>query len=138
MAVSANFIEQAKDLFHPFGEIRVRRMFGGAGVYCNDLFFAIMDDGAIYFKADDDTRGAFEQRGLAPFTFEMKDGRIEQMSYYAAPEEIFDDEDDLKRWTTLALDAAKRATKFRKRSRNSAQDSPRPAASRRSARKRSA
>lgn len=115
MTVSTSFIEQAKELFQPFGDIRVRRMFGGAGVYCDDLFFAIMDDGSIYFKADEETRPAFVERGLARFTFEMKDGRIESMSYYAAPEDIFEDEDELKRWTNLALDSAKRAAKFKKR-----------------------
>ncbi|MDZ7628794.1 MAG: TfoX/Sxy family protein [Parvularculaceae bacterium] len=115
MAVSATFIEQAKDLFHPFGAIRVKKMFGGAGVYCDDLFFAILDDGAVYFKVDDETRKEFERRGLSQFSFEMKDGASATMSYYTAPEEIFDDEDELRHWTTLALDAARRAAKFKKK-----------------------
>ncbi len=115
MAVSQSSIDEAKDLFRSFGEIRVRKMFGGAGVYCDDLFFAIMDDGAIYFKADEETRALFEGRGLAPFTFEMKDGASASMSYYAAPEDIFDDEDERRHWTTLALDAARRAAKFKKK-----------------------
>lgn len=115
MAISAGFIEQARDLFHPFGDIRIKKMFGGAGVYCDDLFFAIMDDGAVYFKVDDETRKEFERRGLAPFTFEMKDGSSATMSYYNAPEDIFDDEAELRRWTTLALDAARRAAKFKKK-----------------------
>lgn len=115
MSVSASFIEHAKDVFAPFGEISVRRMFGGAGVYCDGLFFAILDDGAVYFKADDSTREAFVARGLAPFTFETKDGSLASMSYYEAPGDIFDDGDQLKRWTTLALDAAARAARFKKR-----------------------
>lgn len=115
MAVSQSFIEQAEELFHPFGAIRVRKMFGGAGLYCDDLFFAIMDDGAIYLKVDEQTRAEFEGRGLSPFAFEMKDGAAATMSYYNAPEEIFDDDDELRRWTTLALDAARRAAKFKKK-----------------------
>jgi len=115
MAVSQSFIDQAKDLFHSFGDIRVRKMFGGAGVYCDDLFFAIMDDDTIYLKADGETQAAFEARGLSPFTFETKDGSAASMSYYSAPEEIFDDEDDLREWTTLALNAARRASKFKKK-----------------------
>ena len=115
MAVSAHSIDHAKELFAPFGDIRVRKMFGGAGVYCDDLFFAIMDGDAIYLKVDDDTRTAFEARGLEPFVYEMKDGSNASMSYYAAPDDIFDDEDELKRWTTLALDAASRAAKFRRK-----------------------
>jgi DNA transformation protein len=116
MAVSATSIDHARELFAPFGDIRVRKMFGGAGVYCDDLFFAIMDDEAIYLKVDDETRKEFKKRGLAPFSYEMKEGvRTEMTGYFAAPEDIFDDEDELKRWTTLALDAASRAAKFKKK-----------------------
>lgn len=115
MAISASSIDHAKDLFAPFGDIRVKKMFGGAGVYCDDLFFAIMDDEAIWFKVDDDTRAEFESRGLEPFVFEMKDGSSGTMSYYNAPDDIYDDEDELKRWTTMALDAASRAAKFKKK-----------------------
>lgn len=125
MAVSQTSIAQAEELFHSFGEIRVRKMFGGAGLYCDELFFAIMDDGAIYFKVDEETRADFERRGLSPFTFEMKDGSSATMSYYNAPEEIFDDEDELRRWTTFALDAARRAAKFKKKApKNSAAGKP--------------
>lgn len=116
MAISASFIDHARELFAPFGEIRIRKMFGGAGVYCDELFFALLDDDAVYFKVDDDTRKDFVRRGLAPFSFEMKDGtRAEMNGYYAAPEDIFDDEDELKRWGTMALDAASRAAKFKKK-----------------------
>lgn len=115
MAISASSIDHAKDLFAPFGEIRVRKMFGGAGVYCDDLFFAIMDGETIYLKVDDETRVEFEARGLEPFIFEMKDGTSGAMSYYNAPEDVYDDEDELRRWTTLALDAAARAAKFKKK-----------------------
>ena len=116
MAISASFIEHAKELFAPFGDIRVRKMFGGAGVYCDDMMFALLDDDAMFLKVDEETRKAFVRRGLAPFSYELSDGtRNEMTGYYAAPEEIFDDEDELKRWATLALDAASRAAKFKKK-----------------------
>jgi DNA transformation protein len=115
MAVSAQFLEQAKELFAPFGEIRIRRMFGGAGVYCDDLFFALIDDDVVYLKADEATRGEFEGRGLSAFSYETKNGVVTGMSYYAAPDDLFDDETALRRWARLALDAARRAAKFRKK-----------------------
>ena len=65
----------------------------------------------MYLKADETTRPAFEAAGLSPFTFEMKDGSTATMAYYAAPEAIYDDEDERTRWTGLALDAAQRAKK---------------------------
>ncbi len=108
MAVSADEIERAKELFAPLGSIRVRRMFGGAGVYCNDLFFAILAGGDTYLKVDDESRASFVDRGLSRFSYDAK-GETMSMSYYAAPAEIFDDEDELAHWGGLALEAAARA-----------------------------
>jgi DNA transformation protein len=115
MAVSASFSDLVKELFAPFGAISVRKMFGGAGIYCDDLFFAIIDDDAVYLKVDDETRKDFEARGLERFTYEMKDGAKGVMSYYNAPDEIFDEEDELRRWAGLALDAARRAARLKKK-----------------------
>ena len=115
MAPSASFLEYIKDLFSPFGEISVRKMFGGAGVYCDSAIFAICGDDDIWFKVDDVSRAAFEAAGLKPFEVEMN-GKTGTMSYYNAPEEIFDDNDALRRWTLLALGAAARAKKPVKKS----------------------
>ena len=111
MPVSASYAAFIEELLAPFGEIKIRKMFGGGGVYCDDLFFAIIGDDDLWLKVDDVTRAHFEAAGLEPFTFEMKDGRSASMSYYNAPEEIYDDHDALKEWATRALDAASRAAK---------------------------
>lgn len=109
MAVSAGFADFVRDTFAPFGDIAVRRMFGGAGVYCDGLIFAIIGDDAVYLKADDETRPAFEAAGLAPFSYPSADGTAMIMSYYEAPDEIYDDHEARARWTGLALAAARRA-----------------------------
>ena len=85
-------------------------MFGGAGIYCNGAIFAISADDDIWFKVDDVTRAEFEAAGLHPFEVEMN-GKTGTMSYYNAPEEIYDDNDALRHWTGLALDASARARK---------------------------
>jgi DNA transformation protein and related proteins len=43
--------EALKDLFKPFGEVAVKRMFGGYGVYAEDLCFAISSDGEVFLKS---------------------------------------------------------------------------------------
>ncbi len=113
MAVSSSFLEFVKETFAVFGEISVRKMFGGAGVYCDGLFFAVLDDETVYLKTDEVTRREFENAGLERFSFETKDGTVTSTSYFAAPEGMFDDEDELRRWTTLALDAARRKAKLK-------------------------
>ena len=51
------------------------------------LFFAIVDDGVLYLKADALTAPHFEERGLSSFEY-VKDGRVMKMAYFTAPEEV--------------------------------------------------
>ena len=44
--------EHARELFAPLGEIRIKPMFGGAGIYLEDTFFALIYEYEIYIKAD--------------------------------------------------------------------------------------
>jgi len=99
----------ALELFSALGEPSVRRMFGGAGVYVDGLMCAILDDGLVFLKVDDQTRPEFEAAGLQPFTYEIKDGETAVMSYYALDETAYDDPEVFQRWAGLAVDAARRA-----------------------------
>ena len=42
MPVTDGYIEFVRDLLGSFEPLRVKRMFGGAGVYSADVFFAII------------------------------------------------------------------------------------------------
>jgi DNA transformation protein len=103
----ANYIA---DLLAPLGPIHWRAMFGGYGVYCGELFFALIIEEVLYFKADDVSRGRFEAEQLPPFTYD-KQGKTAMIRYYQAPDLIFDDEEALREWGNLALEAALRARK---------------------------
>ncbi len=115
MAPSASYLAYLKDLFSPFGVITIRKMFGGAGVYCDGAIFAITGDEGVWLKVDDVTRAEFETAGLEPFKVEFDSGKSGTMSYYSAPEEIYDDVDVLTHWTKLALGAAERARNPKKK-----------------------
>ncbi|WP_201773504.1 TfoX/Sxy family protein [Marinobacter similis] len=69
--------------------------------------FALVADDALYLKADDNTSGAFVELGLQQFEYEKK-GKVMRMSYYAAPEEIFDDREQAREWADQAYGAALR------------------------------
>lgn len=114
MSPCASYLEFVKDLFSPFGDISIRKMFGGAGVYCDGVIFAITGEEGLWLKVDDVTRAEFEAAGLEAFTYEFDNGKTGTMSYYAAPEDMFDDENALNRWTSLALAAARRGKKLKK------------------------
>jgi DNA transformation protein len=106
--IMSEFVENLPAVFATFGPVQARRMFGGHGVYHEGLMFGLVADGALYLKADTQTVQAFESRGLEPFIY-VKDGKPMKMSYYLAPEEIYDDLDSAREWAMLAFGAATRA-----------------------------
>lgn len=87
--------------------LRARNMFGGVGVYCGDLFFALMDDDVLYFKVDDVNRRRFEERGMGPFRPGGEAGEV--MQYYEVPAEVLEDAEALAPWATGAIEVARRA-----------------------------
>jgi len=89
--------------------VRLKSMFGGAGVYSGEFFFAIVDDDVLYLKVDDTNRPDFEARGMGPFRPFGEGG--EAMQYYQLPEELLEDPDELKPWLEKAIGVAARKKK---------------------------
>ncbi len=106
----SEFVDYLHEVFIEFGSIRSRKMFGGHGIYHNDLMFGLIADDELYLKVDKHSEAKFLERGLTPFEY-MKNGKAFKMSYFLAPEEIYDDADEAKLWANLAFDAALRAAK---------------------------
>jgi DNA transformation protein len=98
-----------EELFRSFGPVRVRRMFGGAGIYADGRMFALEAAGDLFLKADDKTAPAFEKEGCGPFVYETGDGRRTVMSYWRVPDRLLDDPDELAEWARKALAVAERA-----------------------------
>lgn len=111
------FIEFLHELLEPLGLISTRRMFGGHGVYCDGLFIAIVIDGRLYLKVDEQTRSAFVAAGSAPFVYEGQKKPIE-MSYWNVPEEALDSPEQMQPWAKLAIAAALRKPAKVKRGRS--------------------
>jgi DNA transformation protein len=111
LTASEPFIEFLRDQLRGLGPIGVRRMFGGAGVYAEGSMFALVSDDTLYFKADDTTRRDFEAEGMRAFSYATKDGRHTIMSYWRAPDRLFEDADEMLAWAMKALGAAKRSAR---------------------------
>ena len=110
MAVSEDFAAHVQELLGGLGSIRIKRMFGGAGVYVHDLIFGLIINETLYLKADDLTEAEFRAAGSEPFIYEAK-GKSIPMRYWGMPDEAADDREAAGRWARLALDAALRAKK---------------------------
>lgn len=106
MAVSAAFREHVADLLAPFGEVKIKLMFGGAGIYFKDQMFGLIADERVYLKVSDETRPAFEGEGSKPFVFESKNGDTVAMSYFEVPPRLLDDTDQLAKWARRAYEVA--------------------------------
>ena len=105
--------EDVREVFREFGEIAIRRMFGGMGLYRDGRIFAIVIDGEIFLKADATTEAAFREVGSSPFTYDRQ-GRAVALRYWRMPADALDEPDEAKRWGELALSAS-RPVRARKR-----------------------
>jgi len=102
------FVAYLHEVFERLGSIRTRKMFGGHGLYHNDLMFALVADDELFLKTDRQSVSTFEERGLLAFEYQ-KNGKTFSMSYYQAPEEIYDDPGEAQVWANIAYDAALRS-----------------------------
>lgn len=103
--VPDTFIQHCLELLSPLGATRARRMFGGHGLYVDDVFIAIIADEVLYLKADAATRPHFEAAGSQPFVYDAKGKRM-AMGYWRAPEDAMESPALMQPWARRALQAA--------------------------------
>lgn len=110
MSVTDEFLTYAIDQLAELGPVTSRRMFGGAGLYCDGLMFAIVVDDTLYFKVGNSNRADYEAEGMEPFTYTTDRG-TSTMSYYEVPIDILESKDTCARWAHKALAVAHAAQK---------------------------
>ncbi|TFZ02766.1 TfoX family protein [Ramlibacter henchirensis] len=116
MSAQADFAAYCTELLAPAGEVRCKRMFGGYGLYVDDVFVAIIAGDALYLKADEQTRPRFEAAGGHRFEY-RRQGKLQGLAFWTAPAEAMDSPALMRPWVQLALDAALRARWDRRRRR---------------------
>ncbi len=110
MSVTDEFLIYLKDQLAEMGPVTSRRMFGGAGLYCDGLIFAIVVDDVLYFKVDDSNREDYEAEGMGPFVFTSERGQS-TMGYYEVPVDVLENKEKTSQWALKALDVARAAKK---------------------------
>lgn len=104
MAGADGFDVWVQELFADLGAVKVRKMFGGAGVYAQGAMFALIADEVIYLKADPALRAELAQAGSAPFLWTRpSDGKEIDMGYWRLPDAASDDPDEAAHWARRAL-----------------------------------
>ncbi|OHA04078.1 MAG: hypothetical protein A3J58_02460 [Candidatus Sungbacteria bacterium RIFCSPHIGHO2_02_FULL_52_23] len=103
------------DLLGGMPGITSRPMFSGWGIYKDGIIFAIIADGELYFKADEENQKYFERLSSTPFSYTMKNGKVSTLSYRILPEEAREDKRELEQWIARSVGASIRAKKRRKK-----------------------
>lgn len=91
----------------PLGRFAARRLFGGHGLYLDDVIFALLFRDALYLRVDERNRADFENAGMAPFSYRKADGRTISTTYWSCPAEVLQDPAKLRRWVMLARQASR-------------------------------
>ena len=113
MAVSGDYLQYVLEQLAGLGELRARRMFGAAGLYCADVFFAIVSDDTLYLRVDDRNREDFTARGMAAFR-PYADRPDVSMTYYEVPAEVLEDGSVLVSWAQRSFAGAAHSSAKRK------------------------
>jgi len=104
------------DLFLEFGPIMLRRFFGGEGIYAGEIMIGMVFDDIIYFTTDAETRNAFILEKCKPFTFEKRStGEIVETHWYAMPDRLYDEPEELADWERIALSVAANSNTTKKK-----------------------
>lgn len=105
--VNNDYIQFVLDQLDGLGELKSRKMFGGAGVYCDGFIFALIAEDELYFKTDESNAGDYLNSGMERFV--PFDGHA--MNYHRVPPRLLDDPESLKKWALKSLDVSRRKKK---------------------------
>ena len=133
--MSQALVDHCLELLAPLGAARAKRMFGGHGLYVDELFIALIAFERLYLKVDAQTQPAFESAGCEPFVYLMParpplrgdrppegergslgrpgassgKGKPITMSYWTVPAEAMESPHLMEPWARQAIAAALRA-----------------------------
>ena len=108
MVASTEFASFLRDQLAPLGYVTVRRMFGKSGVFCEGVMLGMVTENVLYFRVDDLNREAFKEAAAFPSLNYMKGGRSIDLSFWRAPERLYDEHEEFIAWARQALAAAHR------------------------------
>ncbi|HWA44434.1 MAG TPA: TfoX/Sxy family protein [Hypericibacter adhaerens] len=103
--MSSGYGTYLEDELALLGQVSLRRMFGGEGLFLDGRMIGILAEDVLYLKVDARNRPDFEAAGSEPFTYERM-GLEVALSFWRLPDEIIEDGDALRAWAQRAKAAA--------------------------------
>lgn len=99
--ISDEFLAYVLDQLSGWNDVSARKMFGGAGLYCDGKMFGLIADDVAYLKVDDSNRVRYEQAGSEPFKPYANKPTI--MPYHEIPPEVLEQPAELAEWAQVSL-----------------------------------
>ncbi|MEQ1635194.1 MAG: TfoX/Sxy family protein [Methylococcales bacterium] len=106
MTASAEFTDYVLEFLEPLFPVSIARFFGGAGIYCGSVQFAMIMHNTLYFVVNDESREKYQQAGMQPFSYMTKKGQVKVRKYFELPEEVLNDPEQLQLWANESLKIA--------------------------------
>ena len=104
MRVSDSYRDFVIDQLSDVRGLRTKAMFGGIGLYADDVFFGIVASDVLYFKVDDSNRADYEAAGSKPFK-PFADGSM-TMTYWSVPVDVLEAAPTLAKWAGKSIRVA--------------------------------
>jgi len=124
MAVQAQYLDYVLEQLAGLEGVRTRRMFGGVGLYCGELFFGLIDDDTLFFKTNESNQAEYVTRNMPRF-MPPSDRPLGPMGYHQVPADIIEDAEALVTWARKSV-AVALASQARKRARAKPKPKPKP------------
>jgi DNA transformation protein len=115
VVASEDFAAFLCDELTPLGHVTTRRMFGKTGVFCEGVMLGMVTEDVLYLRVDDHNRAAFAEAESYPPLSYVKNGRSIDLSFWRAPDRLYERHEELVAWATAALAAAHRVAAKRSR-----------------------
>lgn len=108
MAVNEQQVQFIQDQLTDFGEVDVKKMFGGAGFYKDGTMFGMLAGETFRMRVDEQNQNDYEKAGMSQY---FNKGKKKGMPYWEVPADVLEDRSALKTWAQKAFDAAQRNSK---------------------------
>jgi DNA transformation protein len=100
VSTDESFKDFVLDQLQDVNGVEARPMFGGHGLYKDEIFFGIVHKGKLFFKVDESTVGEYRKRKMKPF---RPNAKQTLRSYYYVPLDILEDNERLCEWAVKAI-----------------------------------
>jgi len=108
---SAEYTEYVLEFLEPICPVRITRFFGGVGISCDSVQFAMIMGNSLYFAVDESSRKKYEQAGMQAFSYMTKKGQIQVRKYFELPEDVLIDHEQLLLWANEAIQVVNKTKK---------------------------